>query len=196
MITRTTKNSDAEEIANMRHKEIAGNEQADIESKTALKDTEWSKDTAGLGKKDQVKISRIRTGYTRATHGYILKNTVPQIPLLWRNRTETQREEHEVTLISFSQLKNTCEFYHEFDDSKFLTVIFIKKISFLFPRIQRQTVLSGPDIQSTKVSIHTTNTFIKAARIITQIELRIVGIQMKSTEVDLGNNIVDKYREK
>jgi hypothetical protein len=37
--------------------------------------------------------------------------------------------------------------------------------------------------------IHTTNTFIEAARIITQIELHIIGVNMKSTEVDLGNNI-------
>jgi hypothetical protein len=51
------------------------------------------------------------------------------------------------------------------------------------------TVLSGPDIQSIKVSIHTTTTFIEAAWIITQIELHIVGLHMKSTEVDLGNNI-------
>jgi hypothetical protein len=48
-------------------------------------------------------------------------------------------------------------------------------------RIQTQTVLSGPDIQSIKVSIHTTNTYIEAARIITQIELHIVGVHMKST---------------
>jgi hypothetical protein len=52
---------------------------------------------------------------------------------------------------------------------------------------------SNTDIQSIKVSIHTTNTFIEAARIITQMELHIVGIHMKSTEVNLGNNIVDKY---
>jgi hypothetical protein len=45
------------------------------------------------------------------------------------------------------------------------------------------------------VSIHMMNTFIEDARIITQIELHIVGVHMKSTEVDLGNNIVDKYRE-
>jgi hypothetical protein len=44
------------------------------------------------------------------------------------------------------------------------------------------------------VSIHKTNTFTEVARIITQIELHIVGIHMKSTEVDLDNNIVDKYR--
>jgi hypothetical protein len=64
-----------------------------------------------------------------------------------------------------------------------------------FLRIQTQTVLIGPDIQSIKISIHTTNTFIVAARIITQIELHIVGVYMKSTKVDLGNNTVDKYRE-
>jgi hypothetical protein len=58
-----------------------------------------------------------------------------------------------------------------------------------------QTVLSGRDIQSIKVSIHTTNSFIEAARIIIQIELHIVGVHMKSTKVDLGNNIVDKYQE-
>jgi hypothetical protein len=65
-----------------------------------------------------------------------------------------------------------------------------------FLRIQTQTVLSGPDIQSIKVSIQTTNTFIEAAWIFTQIELQLVGVYMKSTEVNLGNNIVDKYREK
>jgi hypothetical protein len=46
-----------------------------------------------------------------------------------------------------------------------------------------------------QVSIHTTNTFIEAARIITQIEPHFVGVHMKSTEVDLGYNIVDKYGE-
>jgi hypothetical protein len=38
------------------------------------------------------------------------------------------------------------------------------------------------------------NTIIEAAQIITQIMLHIVGVHMKSTEVDLGNNIVDKYQ--
>jgi hypothetical protein len=65
-----------------------------------------------------------------------------------------------------------------------------------FIRIQTQTVLDGPDIHSIKViqgeCIHTTNTFIEAARIITQIELRIVKVHIKSTKVDLGNHIVDE----
>jgi hypothetical protein len=63
-------------------------------------------------------------------------------------------------------------------------------------KIQTQTILSGPDIQSIKVSIQLTNAFIEAARIITHIELHIVSAHMKSTKFDLGNNIVDKYREK
>jgi hypothetical protein len=66
-----------------------------------------------------------------------------------------------------------------------------------WPEISKdsQPVFSGPDIQSIKISIHKTNTFFEAARIITQIELHIVDVHMKSTKVDLGNKIDDKYRE-
>jgi hypothetical protein len=35
----------------------------------------------------------------------------------------------------------------------------------------------------------------EAARIITQMELHIVGGHIKLTEVDLGNNIIVKYQE-
>jgi hypothetical protein len=63
-----------------------------------------------------------------------------------------------------------------------------------FLRIQTQTVRSGLDIQSIKVSIQTTNAFIEAAQIITQIELHIVGVHIISTKVDVGKNIVDKYK--
>jgi hypothetical protein len=63
-----------------------------------------------------------------------------------------------------------------------------------FHRIQTQIVLSGPDIQLIKGQ-NLYDEYIEAARIITQIELHIVGVHMKSTEVDLGNNIVVKYRE-
>jgi hypothetical protein len=42
---------------------------------------EWSKDTEGLGRRDQVKISRVRTGYTRVNHGYIgEKHDSPECP--------------------------------------------------------------------------------------------------------------------
>jgi predicted nucleic acid-binding protein len=34
---------------------------------------EWTKDTERLGRKNQVIITRIRTGYTRATHSNIIK---------------------------------------------------------------------------------------------------------------------------
>jgi hypothetical protein len=52
-----------------------------------------------------------------------------------------------------------------------------------FLKIQRQTVLSGPDLQSIKVQ---TNTFIEAAWIITQIELHIVGVHMINIEKSKG----------
>jgi hypothetical protein len=52
--------------------------------------------------------------------------------------------------------------------------------------IQTQTILRDSDIQSIKVSIHTTNAFIEAARIIVQIELHTITVHIKLTEVDLG----------
>jgi hypothetical protein len=51
----------------------------------------WSKDIEGLGRRDQVKISRIRTEYNLATHGYIIEKRMD----MWINGTETQRDEHE-----------------------------------------------------------------------------------------------------
>jgi hypothetical protein len=64
---------------------------------------EWTKDTEGLGRKNQVIITRIRRGYTRATPSYIIEkrdnndssfcNTKPTVEhILWRfkkvNKTE------------------------------------------------------------------------------------------------------------
>jgi hypothetical protein len=64
-----------------------------------------------------------------------------------------------------------------------------------FSGFKHRPFSATPHIQSIKVSIHTTNAFIEAARIITQMELHIVGVHMKSTKVNLGNNIVGKHRE-
>jgi regulator of replication initiation timing len=36
------------------------------------KEIEWNKDTKKMKRRDQVVISRLRTGYTMATHGYII----------------------------------------------------------------------------------------------------------------------------
>jgi hypothetical protein len=40
--------------------------------KNRKKEIEWNEDTKKRKRRDQVVISRIRTGYTMATHGYII----------------------------------------------------------------------------------------------------------------------------
>jgi hypothetical protein len=40
--------------------------------KNRKKEIEWNKDTKKMKRRDQVVISRLRTGYTMATHGYII----------------------------------------------------------------------------------------------------------------------------
>jgi hypothetical protein len=49
---------------------------------------EWKDDSTNLSRKEQVVVSRLRTGYTRATHRHVITRK----PLLWdvaHNRTHT-----------------------------------------------------------------------------------------------------------
>jgi hypothetical protein len=50
------------------HMGIPGNEQADEEAKGRKIEHEYDGDTRGMTRREQVVISRLRTGYTRATH--------------------------------------------------------------------------------------------------------------------------------
>jgi hypothetical protein len=66
---------------------------------------EWKDASTNLSRKEQVVVSRLRSGYTRATHRHVLEKTPsPECPfcgvslttehILW-NCTETMRERRE-----------------------------------------------------------------------------------------------------
>jgi hypothetical protein len=63
--------------------------------KNRKKEIEWNKDTKKMKKRDRVVISRLRTGYTMATHGYIInKQRGPHFMGLQRKRGGETKSQH------------------------------------------------------------------------------------------------------
>jgi hypothetical protein len=71
--------------------------------KNGRKEVEWNKDTKKMKRRNQVVISRLQTGYTMATHDYIIKQDNNECPycnvrltvdhILWDcKETETERQ--------------------------------------------------------------------------------------------------------
>jgi hypothetical protein len=63
--------------------------------KKRKKEIEWSKDTKKMKRRDQVVISSLRTGYTMATHRYIInKQNNNKCPFCNVKETEAGRQRH------------------------------------------------------------------------------------------------------
>jgi hypothetical protein len=80
--TKTTQEDSSAEIPTTRHNQLDKNESFENKKKMAKKwernenrkkEVEWSKDTKGMNRRDQIVITILKAGYTRPTHSHVVK---------------------------------------------------------------------------------------------------------------------------